>query len=198
MRLSPQKLIPFIIILSGILTSCIAAPQSTPGAPLQTAVADVIAPSPTSVEPTPESFSSDNLGLCFSYPPGYTQIPSNDTVEIVAPELPDTDLRGLFWFEISDSYDRTAEEIADQELTSAGGLSVDRWTVTLDGEQALVLDGMPGQDLVRKVYVVHEKTLYILSFSPTLSENTAANDQMETLYTAVTNSWVWSPCSADN
>ncbi len=105
-------------------------------------------------------------------------------------------MRGLFWLEISDSYNRTAEKIADQEMTSAAGLDVGRWTVMLDGEQAVVLDGMPGQDLQRRVYVVHQQTLYILAFMPTHSENKAAEDQMEALYAAITNSWSWSPCSA--
>ena len=141
-------------------------------------------------------FSSDRLGLCFSYPQGYTQIPSTDTVEIVAPDLAGTDSKGLFWLEISDSYNRTAEKIADQEMTYAAGLDVGRWTVTLGGEPAVVLDGMPGQDLQRRVYVVHQQTLYILAFMPTRSENQAASDQMEALYTAVTSSWAWSPCSA--
>jgi hypothetical protein len=153
-------------------------------------------PVQTSVNDTAELFSSDRLGLCFSYPQGYTQIPYNDTVEIAAPDLPGSDVKGLFWLEISDSYNRTAEEIADQDMTYATGVDVGRWTVTLGGEQALVLDGMPGQDLVRKVYIVHQQTLYILTFSPTRSENKAAGDQMEALYAAVTSSWAWSPCSA--
>ena len=140
-------------------------------------------------------FSSELLGLCFSYPQGYTQIPYNDTVEIAAPDLPDSDLKGLFWLEISDSENRTVDEVADQELTYVTGLDVGRWTVTLDGEQALVLDGMPGQDLQRRVYIVHQQKLYILAFMPTRSENKAASDQMETLYTAVTSSWKWFPCS---
>ena len=147
-------------------------------------------------------FSGDRLGLCFSYPQGYTQIPDSDTVEIAAPDLPGTDTKGLFWIEISDAYNRTAERIADQDMTYAVGQqgvpleNLGRWTVTLDGEQAVVLDGMPGQDLQRRVYVVHQQTLYVLAFMPTRSENEAANDQMEALYTAVTNSWAWSACSA--
>jgi hypothetical protein len=149
-----------------------------------------------------ELFSSDQLGLCFSYPQGYTQIPNIDEVEIVAPDLPGSDVKGLFWLEISDSYNRTAEEIADQEVTYAvaqQGVPLEnlgRWTVTLGGEQAVVLDGMPGQELQRRVYIANQKTLYILAFWPSRSENKAANDQMEALYTAVTSSWAWSPCSA--
>jgi hypothetical protein len=81
-------------------------------------------------------------------------------------------------------------------MTFASGVDVGRWTVMLDGEQAVVLDGMPGQDLQRRVYVMHQQTLYILAFMPTRSENKAADDQMETLYAAITNSWAWPPCSA--
>jgi hypothetical protein len=153
-------------------------------------------PTQSNVNNPEELFSSDQLGLCFSYPQGYTQIPYNDAVGIAAPDLPGSDVKGLFWLEISDSYDRTAEEIADQDMTYTPGLSIDRWTVTLGDEQAVVLDGMPGQELQRRVYVVHQQTLYVLAFWPARSENKAAGDQMEALYTAVTNSWTWSPCSA--
>jgi hypothetical protein len=181
----------------------------TPGvdmtAPPQTAVADVITPTPQVLESTPvqtsvngaaKSFSSDQLGLCFSYPQGYTQIVAT-ALEIVAPELPGTDVRGFFWLEVSDSYDRTAETIADQDMIYATGLGMDvgRWTVTIGGEQGVVLDGMPGQELQRRVYVVHQQTLYILGFWPARSENEVAGNQMEALYMAITNSWEWSPCS---
>jgi len=141
-------------------------------------------------------FSSDQLGLCFSYPQGYTQLPYEDTVEIIGPELPAPDLRGLFWLEISDSYNRTVEVIADQDMTAAGLSSIGRSFVTLDGEEAVVLDGMPGQDFQRRVYVVHQQTLYILAFMPTRSENKEASNQLEALYAAIINSWTWSPCSA--
>jgi hypothetical protein len=169
-----------------------------PAIPTETPTLQVLESTPiqTSGNDTAELFSSDQLGLCFSYPQGYTHLPENDSVEIIGPELPTPDLRGLFWLEISDSYDRTTEVIADQEVTYAAGLNVGRWTVMLDGEQAVVLDGMPGQDFQRRVYVVHQQTLYVLAFMPTRSENKAAGDQMEALYTAITNSWSWSPCSA--
>jgi len=163
-------------------------------------VADMFTPTPQALEGTDTvelvSSDSDRLGLCFSYPQGYTQLPNNETVEIVASDPPGTDTNGLFWLEISDSYDRTAEKIADEDMTFAAGSDVGRWTVTLDGEQAVVLDGMPGQDFQRRVYVVHEQTLYVLAFMPTRSENKVVSDQMEALYTAVTSSWAWSPCSA--
>jgi hypothetical protein len=212
--LSIRKLVPIFFILSGLVSSCRTAPPSTPAVdmvePPQTAVADVFTPTPQALESTPaptsendtaELFSSDRLGICFSYPQGYTQLPYNDAVQIAAPDLAGSDVKALFWLEISDSYNRTAEKIADEDMTYAvaqQGVPLEnlgRWTVTLGGEQAVVLDGMPGQDLQRRVYVVHQQTLYVLAFMPTRSENKAASDQMEALYTPVTSSWAWSPCS---
>jgi hypothetical protein len=122
-------------------------------------------------------------------------------VGIAAPDLPGSDVKGLFWLEISDSYNRTAEKIADEDMTYAVAQqsvpleNLGRWTVTLGGEEAVVLDGMPGQELQRRVYVVRGQTLYVLAFWPARSENKAASEQMEALYTAVTSSWAWSPCS---
>ena len=190
-----------LVIMGAIVLSACAQEASQ----ANTAVADVFAPTPQVLESTPvptsaddttQFFSSDDLYLCFSYPEGYTQLPYEGTVEIVGPELPAPDLRGLFWLEKSDAYDRTAELIADQDMTSAGLTSVARSFITLDGEPAVVLDGMPGQDFQRRVYVVHDQTLYVLAFMPTRSENQAASAQMEFLYDAIMNSWKWSPCSA--
>ena len=195
-----------LAVSSVLLNACsfsfetLSAPTATP------AVADVSTSTPQAPESTPaqtgvndtvelSSTDSDRLGFCFSYPQGYTQLPFNDAVEIVAPGLPGTDTRGIFWIEISDAYGRTAEKIADEDLTFAAGVDVGRWTMTVGGEEAAVLDGMPGQDPQRRVYVVHEQTLYVLAFMPTLSENQAAGDQMEALYSAVINSWAWSSCS---
>lgn len=204
-----KYLLPILLLAASslVLNACsfsfevLSTPTSTP------AVADVFTPVPQALESTPaptgvndtaelSSSDSDRLGLCFSYPQGYTQLPNNDALEIVALDPPGTDTKGIFWLEISDAYGRTAEKIADEDMTYAAGVDVGRWTVTLDGEQAVVLDGMPGQDLQRRVYVVHQQTLYVLAFMPTRSENKAVDDQMEALYTAVASSWAWSPCSA--
>ncbi len=143
-----------------------------------------------------ESFSSDQLGLCFSYPQGYQQIPSGDSIEIASPDLPGSGVKGLFWLEISNAYGRSAETIAAQDMALAAGADIGRSTIMLGGQPAVVLDGMPGQDLQRRVYVVREPTLYVLAFMPTRSQDQAASEQMDTLYAEVTSSWAWSPCPA--
>ena len=184
-----------IAMLAFVLSACDAPATLTSETPTPQVLEST--PVQTSVNDTAQWFSSDQLDLCFSYPEGYTQLPYEDTVEIIGPELPAPDLRGLFWLEKSDAYDRTAEVIADQDMTATGLSSVGRSFVTLDGKEAVVLDGMPGQDFQRRVYVVHDQTLYVLAFMPTRSENRAASDQLEALYAAVINSWAWSPCPAN-
>jgi hypothetical protein len=195
---SPRKLVPILFILSGLISSCTTAPSSTDIAEVITPTSPVveITPAPTCVKGTAEIFSSDQLGLSFSFPLGYTQLPDIDTVQIAASDLADSDVKGRFWLEVSEADNRTAEEVANEAMKYEISSLVDRMDVTLGGEEALVLDGMAGQDLVRKVYIVHQETLYILTFSPTRSENTAANEQMEALYDAVTSSWAWYACSA--
>ena len=187
-----KRLIYSTLILMALLVMT-ACGQKTP--PASTTGPNVSTPTLPPTNTPAAVFSSDRLGLCFSYPEGYTPLPESDTVEIVAPALPDTDSRGLFWLEISDAYDRTAEVIADQDVALAGNVDVKRSTLTVGGEQAVVLDGMPGQDPQRRVYVVHQQKLYVLAFMPTLSANKALNDQIEALFSSVTTSWAWAPCS---
>ena len=212
-----------IALLAFVLSACSApatlAPEQTvsptavtmstntpfPIIPTETPASQVLESTPvqTSVNDTAGLFSSERLGLCFSYPAGYTQNSPDDTVGIAAPDLPGTDLKGRFWLEISDSNNRTAEKIADEDMTytvDEQGVpleNLDRWPVTLGGEPAVVLDGMPGQELQRRVYVVRDQTLYVLAFWPARSENKEAVNQMEALYAAVINSWAWDPCSAE-
>jgi len=105
----------------------------------------------------------------------------------------------MMWIDVSDAHGRTAEDAADEELSYVAGLNPPRYTVMLGGEEAVVLDGMPGQNLVRRVYIVHAGRLIIPTFSPYGSDNAFANDQMEALYAAATSSWVWissgAPCT---
>lgn len=156
-------------------------PAKQNGAP--SADGPVTAPAPVVI--------NEPFDYCFIYPQGFTQQSYNDQVEVIAPHSGVGSFTiGMVWIDAGDAQGRTAEEIADEEVNAYGG-SPERWTVMMDGEEALVLDGMPGQDLVRKTYVVHNGTLFTLSFSPTQSDNQTASAQMEALFASVTSSWVW-------
>jgi hypothetical protein len=195
-----------LFLLAAVALAACSSPVASPSVPtLQVVDAPQQAQAPA-IEPTveasidlgfaTETFSSEQLGLCFSYPQGYQQIPSGDSIEIAAPGLPGSDVKALFWLEMGDAYDRSAETIAAEDAALAAGVDIARSTIMLGGQPAAVLDGMPGQDLQRRVYVVRQPTLYVLAFMPTRSEDQAASEQMEALYAAVTSSWAWSPCPA--
>ena len=141
------------------------------------------------------------LDYCFAYPQGFTLLINGSQVEVMGPSSgPGGLVAGMVWIDVIDAPGRTALEIADEEVNAFVGVSPLRSTVRLGGEEALVFDGMPGQDLIRKVYIVHNGMLYTLSFSPYQSDNDTANAQMETLFASVTSSWVWMssgrPCPA--
>ncbi len=196
----------FLFLFVAVALAACSSPVASPSAPILEAADTPQQAQAPAIEPTreqssdlsfpTESFSSDQLGVCFSYPQGYQQIPSGDSIEIAGPDLPGSGEKALFWLEIGNAYDRSAETIAAQDMTLAAGADIGRSTIMLGGEPAVVLDGMPGQDFQRRVYVVREPTLYILAFMPTRSEDQAAREQMDKLYAAVTSSWAWSPCPA--
>jgi hypothetical protein len=97
---------------------------------------------------------------------------------------------GLLWVDVAAADGRTAQGVADEEVAADPGLNPPRSTLTLGGEEAVMLDGLPGQDAVRRAYIVHDGKLYTLTFSPYKSGR-AADSQMETLYATVAPSWVW-------
>lgn len=142
------------------------------------------------------------LDYCFAYPQGFTLLINGSQVEVMGPHSsgPGGLVAGMVWIDIIDAPGRTAPDIADEEVNAVVGISPLRSTVRLGGEEALVLEGMPGQNAVRKVYIIHNELLYTLSFSPYESDNETANTQTETLFASVISSWVWissgSPCPA--
>lgn len=139
------------------------------------------------------------LDYCFAYPQGFTQLINENQVEVVGPQSGSNPAPGMVWINAVDPQGRSALDVADEEVR-AFGAAPERSVVMLGGEEGLVLDGMPGQDAVRKIYIVHNGLLYTLNFTPFQSAYEEANAQMETLFEFVTSSWTWissgSPCPA--
>jgi hypothetical protein len=86
---------------------------------------------------------------------------------------------------VNEASGRTAGEVADAEIAFLGpDFNIERTDLTIDGEQAVLMDGIPGQDTVRKVVIVHNDLLYTLSFTPWDKNDTA----LVNLYTTIVNS----------
>jgi hypothetical protein len=89
------------------------------------------------------------------------------------------------WINVDEASGRTAGEVADAEIAFLGpDFNIERTDLTIDGEQAVLMDGLPGQDIVRKVVIVHNDLLYMLSFTPWDKNDTA----LVNLYTTIVNS----------
>lgn len=213
-----RKKLVTLFILAGI----VLAVSCNPVRPSPTSQANI--PNPTEVQLTMQDNDSQNTSLtpppgtatvtvpdqvvinapldyCFAYPQGFTLLINGSQVEVMGPYSGVGGVvAGMVWIDVADAPGRTALDIANEEVNAVVGISPLRSTVRLGGEEALVLEGLPGQELIRKIYIVHNGLLYTFNFSPYESANDTANAQTENLFTSVTSSWVWissgTPCPA--
>ena len=86
---------------------------------------------------------------------------------------------------VDEASGRTASQVADAEIAFLGpDFDIQRTDLAIDGEPAVMMDGLPGQDIVRKVVIVHNDLLYTLSFTPWDKNDTALVNH----YTTIVNS----------
>ncbi len=120
------------------------------------------------LQPAPgTSLLRSEEGYCLLYPSQY----STNVRRFIAinPAKGPGDVVGDAWafIETEDAAGRTAAQVADEKIAAAGqGFNITRLEIVLDGEQAIVVDGLPGQDPMRNVFVVHQGRLYTLNFAP--------------------------------
>lgn len=90
---------------------------------------------------------------------------------------------------------RTVEQIVDElKATALADVAGQPATVTsLDGAPAMVFERVPGQDLTRLLYVVHEDRLYQMRFVPQDENAGAAYNQMRMLYAVIVNTFQFIP-----
>lgn len=138
--------------------------------------------------PTPTSetklLTNAEDGYCLLYPAEYsTTVP----YYIVINPISSPDMLGEAWLyiAIADAAGQTAAQVADELIAVAGdGFNITRFEVEVDGEQAVVVDGLPAQDSARQVFIVHNERLYNLVFMPWYP-NVAEPTPLENLYTMV-------------
>lgn len=177
-----------MILLAQI--ACKSANTVTPEVmPTQAATEEAPCPSPTAET---SLLTNTDDGYCLLYPAGYsTDIPHYIVINpISSPDVP-----GEAWMSIAVEAvsGRTAAQVADERIASVGtGFNISRFEVTLDGEQAIVVDGLPGPDPLRAVFVVHADRLYTLTFMP-WAPNPADPTLLENLYKMVMDTFHFLP-----
>ena len=112
-------------------------------------------------------------GYCLLYPANYQVVQTADSsVNIVKDSLLNTN-DPRFGLTVEAVNGRTASQMAEAE---AAPYPADQWpdierrTITIAGVPAEVVDNLPGQDLHRRLFFVHEDRLYTMFFSPVDAE----------------------------
>lgn len=136
-----------------------------------------------------EVLTSESFGYAFLYPDNYTVVTLDTGDNVVIDSIMNhTDPR--LGIDVEDAAGRTAAEVADALLAEyPEGFVIGRSTITLDGQEAVVLDQVPGQEMSRLVFVVNGDRLYRLMFTHAAPDEGETYTRMENLYTVVTNSF---------
>lgn len=117
--------------------------------------------------------------------------PNETEVMILAPGQghPGQERAAAFIF-VEPTDGRSVEQVVDALITELGpGFNISTTAMAIDGEQALVVSGLPGQDSNRQLFMVHNDLLYHLTFVPDDSQLDDVYQQMQDIYALVLNTF---------
>jgi hypothetical protein len=163
---------PFILCsLIGLLAACQSVTEmpTTPPTLMPTvsssSLPTVAMDCPVATEGTLLLRDDDN-SFCLSYPAGYGVItpPVAGEVCLVPGEPPYMECNGAgLVINVEEAEGRTVDQVADTVTVDMNCSDV-RYNLTIANEQAVVSSECKGQDLSRKVFIIHENHLYTLTF----------------------------------
>lgn len=137
---------------------------------------------------------NEEVGYCVLYPAGLTVREHVENQRVIEGRMTESgQVIGII--QVTDAGDRTLDDVVEERILwaerSAGPAAptIERGTIALDGQEAVVLDKMPGQDINRQIIFIRDGQLYDLLFAPANEESGEVYQQMEALYTAVTTSF---------
>lgn len=128
---------------------------------------------------------------CLLYPAAYSLVQSGpDSLEIVV----DTVMNHIdprVSITVEDANGRTLDEVIEQLIADSvqPGAAVDQNAITVGGAAAMMLDNLLGQDVYRRVALLHNGRLYSFFFAPIGEEGTATRQQADALYQTVIDSF---------
>jgi hypothetical protein len=146
-------------------------------------------------DPDTSPYYSLDDGYCLSYPTEWAVDKPIEHETVFVGPLPETGDRARVFIEVEGAAGRTASQVADALVTEVHstlpGFPIARSEIVIGGESAVLLDGMPGQEISRQIVVVHGERLYSLTFVPADRQVGQAYTQMEAIYTALADSFVF-------
>ncbi|MBV6402850.1 MAG: hypothetical protein CNIPEHKO_03166 [Anaerolineales bacterium] len=184
----------FLALVMITLAACVPSTLSTPENTLVAPVTDAPTESPTAQgNGCPAETAGMKLlineenGYCLLYSADHSVILPH--LIVINPVNAPGDVPGEAWAEIvmEPASGRTAAQVADAQIAEWGeGFGITRSEILVDGQQAIVVDGLPGQDSQRKVFVVGNERLYTLAFLPWFPSNDPSQPApLENLYATI-------------
>ena len=132
---------------------------------------------------------NDQGGYCLLYPIAYkVEKPNPNETDLVVGSLLNVQEPRVN-IVVEEAGGRSAEQMADAFLAAVDGFDITRTSTTVGGVEAVVLDNLPGQELNRRVWFVHDGRSYQMMFTPADKNLGEPYAQMEALYELVTGSF---------
>jgi hypothetical protein len=143
-----------------------------------------------------QAYTDDALGFSVFLPKDAEVSKQSDSeVMFLAPgEGHPSDDRAAAFINVEPADGRTAEQVAtaiaedNKSVMGPGYTGGDITVMEIDGEAAYSVGGLTGQDINRRVYMVHNDQLYWMMFVPDNSQ-APAYQQMEDLYAMIVNTF---------
>jgi hypothetical protein len=127
-------------------------------------------------------YRNDEDGYCLLYPQNFTVIPPRFIVFNPTNAPGDKLGDAVVDIRVEPANGRTADQVAADAIAAAGqGFNIQMDEVVVDDTQAFAVDGIPGQDPMRNVYIVSHDRLYMITFMPW-----GNNPELETAYEWIT------------
>jgi hypothetical protein len=142
-------------------------------------------------------FLNADDGYCLLYPETFkVNNPQRGYVVFSGPALtagPEAEQASLTIQNEGPANGRTAEEIANERLSEyeGSGVKIKQGVINLAGEEAIRADDVPGQTLVRQVFMVHDDTVYVFTLAPIDSAFAEATAQAEELWKVISSSFTF-------
>lgn len=128
-------------------------------------------------------------GFCFLYPDSYDVMQTEDGHLALYVKSPLNTEAPLASISVEAVNGRSIQEIIPDYPTDAELATMSFLTIDLGGEQATVLDMLPGQDTNRRVIAMHNDRIVDIMIARIGEDYGAVGDQAETLYQMITESF---------
>lgn len=184
----PILLFTAVLVLSG----CAPYPPSTAPETAQPAQVEVTEPA-VEAGPNLGAYQNDGLGFRLNMPEGFeASQPTPEEVLLLGPgEGHPGETRAAVFIFAEAANERTAEQVVEALIADTGpGFNITTSPTGIAGETALVVDGLPGQDANRQLFIVHAGVLYKMMFVPN-SPQAPAYPEMEAAYAALTGTFAF-------